>query len=499
MAKGSVSVFFTFILVSVMCLIFTMSECIRLYEMQSIAQEYTDMAVESSFSEYNPYLWANYKILAVDMGYGENISGPGIMEQKTLDYCKYNSDVDSGFNFARMTAETCSVDKYAVLTDKAGEGVVGLGVSAAKYGMTSQIIDGIQDHIDSVNGIEKIPVEIKIESGKNSLNNAKAELAEKRRAAAEDDNPDTNPDDYQEPAKLEDDPLDAFDVLKESFSKGVLATVTNAETLSDKSTQLENLPSHRQLSKGNMDIEEGKGLVDKALFIDYLMTNYSYFGNDLKHDGLKYEVEYLLSGKETDPQCLASVVEQILLVREGANYTTILQTPELTAQAAAAAEAMAGFTMNPAIIEAVKYAVIGAWAYAEATLDVRLMLTGGKVAPIKNLDQWTSDVWHLSNVGNVKFKAMDCGGGTGYKEYLIGFLALRSNEKLAMRALDVMENALNSTEEYKNVKVDNMVWAADVELTYSAEEMFLSLFAGGNVKRGDIGHYYFVRNKFMSY
>ncbi len=499
MAKGSVSVFFTFILVSVMSLIFTMSECIRLYEMLSFAQEYTDMAVESSFSEYNPYLWSNYKILAVDLGYGENMTGPGYLEQKTLDYCKYNSDVDSGFNFARMTAGSSLVKKYALLTDRNGAGVIGLGVKAAKYGMTSQIIDGIQNHIDSVNGIEKIPVEIKIESGKSSLNNAKEELAEKRRAAAEDDDPNTKPEDYQGPEKLEDDPLDAFDILKESFSKGVLATVTNAESLSDRSTLLENLPSHRKLLKGNMDFEEGKGIVDKALFIDYLMSNYSYFGNDLKHDGLKYEVEYLISGKETDPQCLASAVEQILLVREGANYTTIIKTPALESQATAVAEAMAGFTMNPAIIEAVKYAVIGAWAYAEATLDVRLLLSGGKVAPIKNLNQWTSDVWHLSNVCNIKFKAIDCGSGAGYKEYLIGFLALRTNEKLAMRALDIMENALNSTEDYKNVKVNNMIWAADIELTYSAEEMFLSLFAGNNTRKGELGRYHFVRNKTMSY
>ncbi|SDH72477.1 hypothetical protein SAMN05421493_103151 [Pseudobutyrivibrio sp. 49] len=499
MAKGSVSVFFTFILVSVMCLIFTMSECIRFYEMQSFAQEYTDIAVESTFSEYNAYLWTNYKILAVDLGYGSSLKGPENMEEKTLDYCKYNADVSDGFNYARLFAESCTVNKYAFLTDKNGEGVIGLGVQAAKDGMAGQVVDGIQNHIDTVNGIEKIPVEEKVKSGKSSLDNAKAELAEKRRAAAEDDNPDTNPDDYPEPEEVEDNPLEAFDILKESFSKGVLATVTNAEKLSDVSVSLEKMPSHRQLSKGNLDFEEGVSLVDKALFLDYLITNYSYFGHDLEHDGLNYEVEYLLSGKETDPQCLASVVEQLLLVREGANFITIQTTRELNTQALSMAEALAGFTGNPVIIEAVYNAVIGAWAYAEATLDVRLLLNGGKIAPIKNLTQWTTDLWHLSNVCNINFKARDCGEGTGYKEYLIGFLALRTNEKLATRALDIMENALNSTDDYKDVKVDNMVWAADIEMTYSAKEMFLSLFERESESKGEIGQYYFARNKFISY
>ena len=87
-AKGSLSVFFALIMVAVMTLLFTMSECIRIYELHELAQEYTDMAVESAFSEYNPYLWSNYKILAIDLGYGTDSTGPGIMEQKTLDFRK---------------------------------------------------------------------------------------------------------------------------------------------------------------------------------------------------------------------------------------------------------------------------------------------------------------------------------------------------------------------------------------------------------------------------
>lgn len=456
------------------------------------------MAVESTFSEYNPYLWTNYKILAVDLGYGTESTGTAIMEEKTRDYCDVNADVETGLNYARLSPVNCQVSRYALLTDKGGAGVVGLGVQAAKDDMAAQIVDGIQGHIDSLNGIEKIPVEEKVSSGKSSLKKAKEELAEKKRTAAEDDNPDTNPEDYPDPGQVEDNPLDAFDVLKGSFAKGVLATVTNVQKLSDVTVELQEMPSNRELIKGNLDFEDGSSVVDKALFIDYIMTNYSYFGKDKKHDGLKYEVEYLLSGKESDPQCLASVVEQILLIREAANYATIMQNPSMVAQAAAIAETLAGFTMNPAIVEAVKYAVIGAWAYAESTLDLRLLLSGGKVAPIKNLNQWTSDIWHLSNVGNVNFKAKNCSTGTGYKEYLIAFLALRTNEKLAMRALDVMENALNSTEDYKEIKVDNMLWAADIDITYQGKEMFLSLFSS-NVKGRNPGQYSFTKSRYLSY
>lgn len=480
-----------------MGLMFTMSECIRLYELHDFATEYTEIATESVFSEYNPYLWTNYKILAIDLGYGTENIGPGMLEQKALDYCKYNSSVESGHNYARLTAETAYASKYALLTDEQGQGVVTLGVKAAKEGMAAQVIDGIQGHIDSINNIEKVPVEEKAKNGKASLQEAKTANANARQSAADDDDPNTNPEDYPEPEDVEDNPLDAFDVLKESFSKGVLSTVTEVDKLSEAEIKVENMPSHRELEKGTMVLATDENLIDKALFIDYLLTNYGYFGHDLKHDGLKYEVEYLLSGKETDTQCLASVVEQIMLVREAANYATILSSPTMVAEAEAIAAVIAGFSMNPAIVELVKYAIIAAWAYAESTLDLRLILSGGKVAPVKTVDQWTSDVWHLSQVGNVNFKAKDCGVGLSYKEFLMAFLALRFNSTLAMRALDVMENALNSTEDYKLVKMDNMLWAADIEMGYSGKEMFLSLFNSSSAK--DEGDYYIVKNRYLAY
>ncbi|QFJ54072.1 DUF5702 domain-containing protein [Pseudobutyrivibrio xylanivorans] len=498
--KGSLSVFFALIMVAVMGLIFTMSECIRLYELHAFAQEYTDMAVDSAFSEYNPYLWTNYKILAVDLGYGSENKGPGIMEQKTLDYCKYNSSVESGHNYARLSTDGCKVNRYSVLTDSDGAAIITLGAKAAKEGMAAQIIDGVQGHIDSINNIEKISVEDKANSAKKSLNDAKRDLERKKREAEEDDDPRTKPEDYPSPGRVEDNPLDAFDVLKESFSRSVLATVTNVDSVSEKEVVEDQLPSHRTLSRGNMQQTTDAGIVDKALFIDYLLTNYSRFDKDRKHDGLKYEVEYLVAGQHTDSQNLARVVEEILFLREAANFATIMSSTLMQKEAYDIAVVLAGFTGNPVIIEALQAGIIAAWAYAESTLDVRLLLCGGKVPAVKNLDQWTSDIWHLSSMKNVNVKAKNVDSGLTYKDFLSALLAVHSKSKIAMRALDVMEIALNSTEDYKAVKVDNMLWAADVELSFSASEMFLSIFSRNQGTAEQIpGQYYFAKTRYLSY
>ena len=136
------------------------------------------MAVESAFSEYNPYLWTNYKILAIDLGYGSVGEGPGQMEQKTYDYCKFNTDNECGYNFFGLAVDSCNAKEYTVLSDDKGSGVVTLGVKAAKQEMMSQVIDGIQAYIDSVNNIEKIPVEEKAKNAKKSLESAKEAIEE---------------------------------------------------------------------------------------------------------------------------------------------------------------------------------------------------------------------------------------------------------------------------------------------------------------------------------
>ena len=482
--KGSLTIFFSLVMVSVMTLIFTMAECIRLYELHDFASEYTDMAVESAFSEYNPFLWKNYRILALDLGYGSDSVGTSILEQKIMDYCRYNSNIDYGFNYARLMPNQCVTNSYCLLTDKSGQGVVMLGTKAAKDGMATQIIDTVQNNINDVNAIEKVSVVEKAKNGKDALDDAKTKLNNDKQAAADDDDPNTNPEDYPSPGEVEDNPLDAFGVVKEAISNGILSTVIEADTIPDNRIDINNLPSHRSLIEGTNEMIATDSIANKALFIDYLLTTYSYYGMDKQHGGMSYELEYLISGKETDAQCLAAVVEELLLIRESANYATILLNPSLLAQAAAIAEVLAGFTMNPVIIEAVKYAIVAAWAYIESTLDIRLLLSGGKVALVKGLDEWTSDVWHLSSFLNVNSKAKESSLGIGYKEYLIGFLAAKSIDTLGIRACDVMETALHSTDDYKNTRCDNLVYAADIEMGFYGNEMFLSIFKQDNTIDG---------------
>ena len=73
-------------------------------------------------------------------------------------------------------------------------------------------------------------------------------------------------------------------------------------------------------------------------------------------------------------------VDRLLLIRDGLNMASIMSMPDKQAEAEALAIAMAGASVNPAIIEAVKYGILAAWAYVESVLDIRALLDGDKIS-----------------------------------------------------------------------------------------------------------------------
>ena len=91
----------------------------------------------------------------------------------------------------------------------------------------------------------------------------------------------------------------------------------------------------------------------------------------------------LIGGKDNDADNLRVTVDRLLLLREGLNMASLMAMPDKQSEAMALAVTLAGATVNPAIIEAVKYGILAAWAYVESVLDVRTLLDGGKISLVK--------------------------------------------------------------------------------------------------------------------
>ena len=178
MRKGSLSVFFSLILISTMTLIFSLGECVRLYAMTSLAQDYSEIAADNVFSEYNSYLWQNYKIMGIDLAYGSNTIGPEVLCARMQEYTQAVSNPSLGVNFTRMMISDVGVKEYALLTDDGGNGVIYQGSKYAKDNIPISLIEEVRDRKKQADAVEGVDLNSTVSNGKNSISSAKARQKE---------------------------------------------------------------------------------------------------------------------------------------------------------------------------------------------------------------------------------------------------------------------------------------------------------------------------------
>jgi len=462
MRKGSLTVFYSMLILTIMSLLFTMAECIRLYALKDTCTLISQEAIESSFSEYNPYLWEKYGILAVDISNEFEVRNFGFAE----DIAGANTD------WIKATPVDVWFDTYQLVTDANGAPIINQGAQYAMDNLAADMLEKLKNDAAEFADGQELDVDNLIENAEASLEAAKNEQGANQQT--------------QSPPNIGnyDDPIDTYKDFKKMLAKGILAQViADTNGLSDESIDLQARVSSRTLRTGIQPDVTEVDITTKLLYVQYLMETYQRYGVDKGHDGLKYEAEYVLCGKESDKENLASTVEKLLLLREAENYIAIMGDSGKVAQAASLATAIGGVSLNPAVIEALKFAIIGVWAYIESILDLRLLLDGGKVPVVKTKEQWTSDVMHLAGVFSTDFKAKDSTAGLSYEDYLRILLTAEGEKKLGLRSCDVIENALNTQPDYESCRLDTMICEASLCTKYHADSMFFSYVSVSGVGR----------------
>lgn len=215
--------------------------------------------------------------------------------------------------------------------------------------------------------------------------------------------------------------------------------------------------------------------VDRAIYMHYLHKNMGNFIKPKEHNGLKYGVEYVIAGKDSDEKNLKSVIRKIMAIREVNNAITINKSPTLNASAGALATAIGGISLNPAVIESIKAGIIASWAYVESVLDVRTLLNGGKVSFIKSDIDFTSNLYTLPMYLKNSYKAKESKSGITYKAYLDGFMAMLSIKKLGLRPQDIIEDEFKRIDMCKYFNMDNLAYECDIAVNFGGKPIFLGL------------------------
>ena len=498
--EASLSIFFSLLILTMMSLIFSMVETVRVYAMEIDSTAITHMSLESGFSEYNPYIWSKYKILGVDRSEGTGQDSNAPFEEQMVIYGKNNSDLSTlklsiaGTNFLRMATKEAAVTEYGLLTDSGGAAVIEQGSSMALGAMGAFGVDKLKEYMIAIPSLDGTGVEGKIGKYAEAVSQANEEI--ERRKKANKESTDGSYEELPEDDYLSGDknPINAFMSFKSSFSDGSLGMYLDTASVSTKSVDSSTLASNRLLNQGNV-AAPAISEADKLLYIIYLLNNFSTFRTRHNVDGLNYEIEHVLIGKGDDSLNLAGVCGRLFAFRLAENAIALASSASaVKVQAHALAEAL--FSWFPILIPIVALAIEAMMIFAESVLDVRALLAGRQISAIKTASEWTFDIWDSPRLADISFMSKECASGIKYENYLAIMIAIEGLEKLGLRSIDCMEVSLNTKTEYSNVKFDNLYYRASIDMDYEAKPLFLSLVTIGD---NSIGGYGFSKSSEINY
>ena len=212
--------------------------------------------------------------------------------------------------------------------------------------------------------------------------------------------------------------------------------------------------------------KEGKtDLVEKGFLILYAKAHFKNFLSKTKEDdkkeALRYGLEYLIAGKESDEANLSSVANRIFGLRTIVWYGYFLTRKDKMAEAEAIAAAIASVLALPAAIEIIKYGIVMGWSMDEARKEVKSLLKGEDIPLLPGKSE------------GVKLK---------YQSFLDSFLVIVSS-KLPIRMVKLIEQNIK-LRYYQGFRADSMYAGVNGEVSVKTmPRIFRLAFLDGIVQR----------------
>lgn len=476
--KGTITVFLSLVSILLLSLFCTMIESARVQGARAQAAANLDMGLYSVFGEYDKVLLEEYDLWFLDGTMGTSKFSKEGLETKLKDFIypnlhpAENLTIGRYWNLFPMELDSCKVEKYALATDDGGrvfyrqvienEKELAAGNLAADVLKSKDKLQEQQTKGEEYKKEEAV-AEKKLEEAESEQENAENTLQDPQlQIEIKQPQPDANP----------------LDTIKKIQKMGILGLVLkDPSKFSQKELMVKNLPSKRTLREGNLKVERiSEGVVSETIFLNYLKRNFTCAVDKKKKDKLHCEMEYLVAGKTSDIENLKAIVNRLLLLREGTNFTCVTTSARMSKEAFALAGTIAGSLAVPALTTALQYALMLAWAYGESLMDMRILLAGGKVPLIKTEADWKLSLQNLGNLETV-LEECDKGGGSGqsYEEYLLGFLTLEKKADRNLRVLDLIEAYRRSEKGGENFRADALIAEMKVSCTFQLQPVFLAV------------------------
>jgi len=438
----------------ILSLLFVLIEGAAIGAVRAQAELVTDLGLDSVFAEYNREILNQYDLFFVDSSYGGASGGIGMVEGRLSDYMSYNMTPDKGlvmpleYNLLKLQNPYLEILEVSCAGDDECMVWKAQAVNYMKAVYGGDIISGVREHMDQVSS-----------KGLTGQDVAGA-VAEQRQEFEE---------------SLKEKGIEEFGAESEegySYPKvsGTFDEIVGGEILALA------LPDGASVSEGVMDttsyfsmrkkagvinkgiglhggIDRPDGLADELIYGEYLMKKCGNYIKPKDTGLLKYQIEYILYGFNSDAGNLRRSVEVLFALRSAANLASIYADSSKQSQAELVAAVISLLLLSPELTDLLKAIILGVWALAETVSDMRQLLGGGRVPLIKGSGEWNTSILDLFT-GNIPGGGGKKTAGLSYQDYLRVLMGLMDRNTKAARSLDIVEMDLRETAGNEHFRID---------------------------------------------
>lgn len=475
-SQGSVTVFASLALLLVASFLLALLEAARVEGFRSYAAMNRANALESVLSGYNRDLFETYGIFLLDAGYGggtmklsEINSRLQSVSQKNLRPIVTDSFLRHTQNFYQMNVRDASVTHYVLATDDNGDPFCQMAAESMKLLWPVEAAQQLKARFEAGEQALK-----QGERSRSALKDAEANIREAEHNKTQKGEEKSESGKMPVPAAPVENPMEVIKKLKKTDL--LTLVLPQGSSVSKKAISGGDTLEHRSLQQGNEPWKKGGSWYERICYQQFLKTYFSCYVSGGTDDGaLDYELEYIHAGKLSDRENLKKVVQELLLLREGANFLYLQSDAPKKEEAYAIASALLAPLGLAAIVPAAAQGILAAWAFGESVLDVRALLAGGRVPWMKSVQSWTSSLSGLGAALSGGMRAKDQAEGETYEGYLQKLLYLKSARVLNYRTMDLLEQRLRLQDGYEQVRMDSMVMFLRADFTYEAAPLFSSM------------------------
>lgn len=465
MNKGHITVFLALTLSLILSLFTLLIEGARINAIKMQVELVTDMGVESAFAEYHQQLLEQYDLFFIDTSYGNSQGSIVNTAEHIRNYMQYNFKPSKDLflplarDFLALDTDYVHIGDYTIATDEAG------------YAMKKQAIDYMKDKV-LPEFLEEVQKDVKI-TKENAFDTT--DVAAKEQSVQQEIESVPLPKEEVKPDEWEEMEIhNPADKVNSSRKSGLLSLVVdNRSEISSRSVNLGNLVSHRRLKTGTVHYEKDEnesGAVEELIFGEYLLEKCGNYTNNVDKNYLKYQIEYILAGKNNDTENLKSVVKKLIAFREASNLLYLLQDEIKVAEADALAAGLSVVVAVPELQPLIKYSILLAWSFAESVNDVKMLLNKGKVPLIKQSRDWKLSLEQMLFYED-NLSAGDGSNekdGLSYEMYLRIFLNLMNREDKVFRFMDIVEMDIRGTKGNIEFCLDNCTDYLEAQMQVSS-------------------------------